>query len=275
LPIELTSICAREFPSVSNHSPTASCPLFEIFSLPIVGAPSSRFTTVRRSWTAPSTRFPRTAAAEQDKLGGLITPPGTGFTPVSIPFSIAAAGAHALQFAGTDATGDKSTFIDNVAIGSAAIPNTLANTSFEAPVVGNGFAYGPTGANVGWTFASAGVQGNGSAWGAAVAPNGSQTAFIQQTGTISQTFNLDPGNYTLALQVARRNYSVPAGSAQPIRVTIDGTQIGSLVTPPSTAFTPIAIPFSIATSGMHTLVFTGTDASGDKSTFIDAVTIGP
>ena len=151
----------------------------------------------------------------------------------------------------------------------------LANTSFEAPVVGNGFAYGPTGANVGWTFASAGVQGNGSAWGAAVAPNGSQTAFIQQTGTISQTFNLDPGNYTLALQVARRNYSVPAGSAQPIRVTIDGAQIGSLISPPSTAFTPITIPFSIATSGMHTLVFTGTDASGDKSTFIDLVTIGP
>jgi hypothetical protein len=230
----------------------------------------------RRSWSVPSGAVqPLRVTVDGVQIGGLITPPGTGFTPVSIPFSIAAAGAHALQFAGTDATGDKSTFIDNVAIGSAAIPNTLANTSFEAPVVGNGFAYGPTGANVGWTFASAGVQGNGSAWGAAVAPNGSQTAFIQQTGTISQTFNLDPGNYTLALQVARRNYSVPAGSAQPIRVTIDGTQIGSLVTPPSTAFTPIAIPFSIATSGMHTLVFTGTDASGDKSTFIDAVTIGP
>src|SRR6185369_72202 len=41
LPIEPTAICALEFPSVSNHSPTASFPLFAIPSFPIVGFPSS------------------------------------------------------------------------------------------------------------------------------------------------------------------------------------------------------------------------------------------
>ena len=42
----------------------------------------------------------------------------------------------------------------------------------------NSYVYNPTGG--GWTFSvSAGVQRNGSAWGAPKAPNGVQTAFLQ------------------------------------------------------------------------------------------------
>jgi hypothetical protein len=59
---------------------------------------------------------------------------------------------------------------------------------------------------------------------------------------------------------------------QPIKVTVDGTQIGSLISPASTSFTAFSIPFSVATTGAHTLTFTGTDAN-DKTTFIDNVTV--
>jgi hypothetical protein len=59
---------------------------------------------------------------------------------------------------------------------------------------------------------------------------------------------------------------------QPIRVTLDGAQIGSLISPSSTSFTLFTIPFSVVTAGAHTISFSGTDPS-DKTTFIDAVTI--
>ena len=64
----------------------------------------------------------------------------------------------------------------------------------------------PTGAGIGWVFSSkSGIQANGSTWGAAPAPSGTQTAFIQSTGKISQTLNLSAGVHTLSFQAARRS----------------------------------------------------------------------
>jgi hypothetical protein len=44
------------------------------------------------------------------------------------------------------------------------------------------------------------------------------------------------------------------------------------VSPASTSFSGFSIPFSVATTGTHTITFTGTDPS-DKTTFIDEVTL--
>jgi glucose/arabinose dehydrogenase len=150
----------------------------------------------------------------------------------------------------------------------------LANASFEIPAVGSGYQYSPSGTGIGWIFTNgSGIQGNGSAWGAATAADGTQTAFIQSLGSIAQTIDLSAGNYTLSFRAALRAYSIPAGSVQPIRVSIDGQQIASLVVPPDTSFTTVTIPFTVTSSGSHTIAFAGTDASGDKSTFIDTVAI--
>jgi len=131
-----------------------------------------------------------------------------------------------------------------------------------------GFQYNPSGAGIGWTFSpNSGIESNGSAWNAASAPDGVQAAMIQGISTISQTLNLNAGSYTLTFKAAQRN-----GQIQPVRVTVDGTQIGSLVSPASTGFSSFSIPFSVATTGSHTIVFTGTD-SNDSTTFIDSVTI--
>ena len=59
---------------------------------------------------------------------------------------------------------------------------------------------------------------------------------------------------------------------QPVKVMVDGTQIGSLVAPASTSFAAFSIAFAVATSGAHTIMFAGTDPN-DKTTFIDAVTL--
>jgi len=153
-----------------------------------------------------------------------------------------------------------------------ASPAALVNASFEIPGLSGGYQYNPSAPGIGWTFsANSGIQGNGSAWGAAAAPAGTQTAFVQVTSTITQTLNLNAGSYTLSFQAARRSCCV-SPYVQPVKVTIDGTQIGSLVSPANTTFSNFSIPFSVATSGAHTLSFTGTDPA-DKTTFIDAVVI--
>jgi len=167
--------------------------------------------------------------------------------------------------------GATSTALSQV-VNSAALPSALVNPSFEIPVLpSGGYQYNPSATGIGWTFSpNSGIQRNGSAWGAATAPDGVQTAFIQTTSSISQALSLNAGGYTLTFKAAQRS-----GQIQPIRVTIDGTQIGSLVSPASTTFALVSLPFSVASSGTHTLTFSGTDANGDKSTFIDNVTLIP
>jgi predicted aconitase with swiveling domain len=157
-------------------------------------------------------------------------------------------------------------------VNAGSPPAALVNPSFEVPALGSGYQYNPSTSGVGWTFsANSGIQGNGSAWGAAPAADGTQTAFVQGTGSISQTLSLNAGGYTLSFQAARRNCCV-SPFVQPIQVSVDGVPVGSLVAPASTSFGNVSIPLSIATTGAHTVTFAGTDPS-DKTTFIDAVTL--
>ena len=150
---------------------------------------------------------------------------------------------------------------------------SLLNPGFESPALSNGgYQYNATAADIAWTFSgNSGIERNGSAWSAAPAPEGVQAAFIQSTGSIGQALSFGPGTYTLSFMAARRGCCV-SPYVQPIKVTVDGTQIGALISPPSTNWSPFSIVFSVATSGAHTIAFSGTDTS-DKTTFLDAVTL--
>jgi len=101
-----------------------------------------------------------------------------------------------------DATNNGSTSATlSQVVNSGAPPSSLVNPSFEIPALGSGYQYNPSAPGVGWTFStSSGIQGNGSAWGAAPAPNGTQTAFVQSTGSISQTLSLNAGSSTPLFQ---------------------------------------------------------------------------
>ncbi len=235
------------------------------------GSYTLSFQVARRTCCVAPNVQPVKITVDGTQVGGLVSPASTSFSLVSITFSVASTGTHTIAFAGTDPS-DKTTFIDEVALSANPVTG-LVNAGFEVPALGSSYQYGPSGSGVGWTFGSgSGIQGNNSAWGAAPAPGGTQTAFIQSTGSIAQTVTLSAGSYTLSFQVARRLYSSVAPNLNPVRVTIDGVQAGSLVSPASTSFSSVSIPFTVANTGAHTISFTGTDPN-DKTTFIDEVSL--
>lgn len=155
------------------------------------------------------------------------------------------------------------TYVDEV-----LYPNALANTGFESPAVST-FQYNPTGGD--WTFSgSAGVQKNGSAWGANNAPEGVQTCFLQNgSSSISQTINFPTtDDYSLSFKAARR-----ASQSQTIEVYIDANLIGTF-TPTSNGFVSYTIDNIAIVSGVHTVKFQGITSGGDHAAFIDDVSLG-
>ena len=152
--------------------------------------------------------------------------------------------------------------------------NGIANGGFEVPAT-NGYVYNPTGGS--WTFAvSAGIQQNGSAWGAPNAPDGVQTAFLQDgtigNGTISESIYLpSAGTYTVSFQAALRAYQT-SPTPMSFHVTFDSTVVGSF-SPTSTNFSSFTTTPISLTAGYHTLSFVGTGAAPDTTDFIDSVTL--
>ena len=152
-------------------------------------------------------------------------------------------------------------------------PSAVVNGSFEDYPVTRPEYNQYTPRTPGWICAnSAIIQPNGSALGAPNAPDGKQTAVLQgngnRLGNLSQTIDFSAGAYTVSFKAARRN-----GQIQPVKVSIDGTQIGSLITPTNDRFADYTTASFTVTAGYHTLRLEATDGNGDKSTFIDQVTI--
>lgn len=149
---------------------------------------------------------------------------------------------------------------------------TFANASFEAPSVGS-YLYNPAGSSWTWTN-NAGVQKNGSAYSGttAVAPDGVQTAFLQSInstlGKMSQVVSFSAaGNYTITFKAARRY-----GVAQPVQVKVDGVVVGTYSASTNNFETITTAAFSVA-AGSRTIEFAATDSVGDKTIFIDQVSI--
>ena len=119
--------------------------------------------------------------------------------------------------------GDNTAFVDLVSITGA--PSVLLNPSFETPSLGSGFQYAPGGAS--WAFSGAGIAGNGSAFGAPAAPGGTQVAFVQTTGSMSQSVILPAGSYTITFQAAQRA-CCSATNNQQLEVRVNGVPVGTI-----------------------------------------------
>lgn len=143
---------------------------------------------------------------------------------------------------------------------------TLANGSFESPATSN-YVYRPLGAT--WTFTNdAGIQRNGGDFGASAAPAGVQTAFVQRSGTMTQSVSLTAGTYKVSFKAAQRT---SYGGAQTFNVLFDSTVIGTY-TPSTSTFASYTTSNFAATAGTHTIRFVGT-TTGDNTDFIDDVVI--
>ena len=162
----------------------------------------------------------------------------------------------------------------------SAMPSSVLNFSFETPSVGT-YQYNPSGAS--WAFTAqsgangSGVSANKSAFtiGNINAPQGSQVAFLQGTGSFSKTLiGLTAGaNYQVNFVAAQRNNVYGQQVGQTWQLKLDGTTIAAYAPPESaTNYLTYSASFSPSTSGNHTLAFVGSNANGgDNTVFIDNV----
>jgi hypothetical protein len=151
----------------------------------------------------------------------------------------------------------------------------MTNNGFEAPGTTN-YIYNPSGGT--WTFnGSSGVSTNNRDFTSnnPNAPQGTQVAFLQGTGSMSQSIHLAAGNYTLSFQAAQRiGGSTTSGiNSQDFRVLVDGQVVGTFQPSSSTYSSYSTNSFSVS-AGTHTLVFEGLNSvGGDNTAFVDAITI--
>lgn len=103
-----------------------------------------------------------------------------------------------------------------------------------------------------------------------------QVAFLQdEGGAVSQSIpGFSAGSYTLGFYLGSRYYSGPWDGNQTVEALIDGNVIGTWALVSYTPFTLQTIPFTVTTSGSHTLTFRGLNP-GDHTAFFSYVTITP
>jgi YD repeat-containing protein len=174
---------------------------------------------------------------------------------------------------GYDPAGNRQSYA--VATGGGAGGAVILDGSFENPPQSGGFAYVPSVTGV--TFSGgAGVQANGSAWGFAAAPDGSQTGFLQ-TGSAGGSIafavsGLVPGaSYKARFSIAQRT---SWGAVATVTVSFDGDPVGSF-TPASGAFAQVTTASFAATAATGTLTFSVPAATTDSSAAIDSVALVP
>jgi RHS repeat-associated protein len=204
---------------------------------------------------------------------GVFTPGSLDYATYTTPAFNVAAGSHTIEFLGLDTvTGDNSAFVDDIRLVAATL--APGDAGFETPSVATapyGFQAAPTGTP--WSFSGtlSGFASNGSAFNNLTAPEGSQVAFLQKTGAMSQTVNgWVAGSYVLSFYAAQRDESGTV-QAQNFEVLIDGAVVGT-ITPTSASYAVYTTPAFAVTAGSHTIEFLGLDsAGGDNTAFIDAV----
>jgi hypothetical protein len=215
---------------------------------------------------------------------GTFLPTGTSYQLVTSPSFTVAAGTHKIQFLGLDSVGgDNTVFLDAVSVAvstsSTPTPPTPGDAGFEQANVGTGnFVYNPSASA--WTFSNisyangSGVSGNGSGftWSNPNAPQGSQVAFLQGQGTITQTVaGWAAGAYTISFDAAQRG--VNGSSKEDFELLIDGVLVGTFL-PSSSSYLVYTSPSFTVASGSHTIEFLGLDTvGGDNTALLDNVSV--
>ena len=214
-------------------------------------------------------------SVDDQPIGELIEPQSNGFETYTLPPFTVAAGAHNIRLEVINSYGDNSTFIDLVEMVRAEIgfPSyvtpVIEGNSFETPNVGsapNKFVSIPAGSS--WRFTGgSGIQANGSAYGASNAPDGSQAALLQG-GAVSQRITFAAGTYHLSFFAARRDNQI-----QPIKISINGIQVGPIITPASAIFNKYTTPSFTVAAGSYIVRLEATNIVDDRTSFIDKVEI--
>ena len=114
----------------------------------------------------------------------------------------------------------------------------------------------------------AALAGNGAGIGNPNSTDGTQVAYIQGGADFSQNITFaEAGTYTISFQAAYRQY----GGQHAFSVLVDGVSVGTF-NPTSLDFRGYSATFSVS-AGTHRITFQGATESGDKTAFIDHVSI--
>jgi hypothetical protein len=156
-------------------------------------------------------------------------------------------------------------------------PANLYDPGFEDPAQGTGTSavqLDPSG--TAWKFSgTAGVAGNGSniTAGNSLAPQGTQVAFLQGTGTVSQAVDFYPqaGAYQISLSIAQGSSN--GSTKEGVRVLVDGNVVGTF-TPAGTSYATFTTAAFNVAAGNHTISFVGVAPAGANGTaLLDRVSI--
>jgi len=233
-------------------------------------AAANRFWRIRHDQSANQIYFETSADDSVWLTRKTVTP---GFSLTSLRFHLLA-GAY-----GNGNSSPGAAKYDNFKLlASSAGPVSLSvpNAGFETPVLGNGnFQYSPSGGS--WSFANGGgISGMNSPFTGvpSVAPDGAQVAFLQATGTISQSISgfQASANYVITFSAIQRTNCCNT-TGQDIGVYIDSTLVGTFH-PGNTAYVEYSTTPFTTTTGAHTVKFAGLNgAAGGETAFIDKVRI--
>jgi YD repeat-containing protein len=174
---------------------------------------------------------------------------------------------------GYDPAGNRQSYAVSGAGASGGV--VVIDGGFEQPPQNGGYTYNPV--VTGATFAGAsGVTSQGGAWEFTAAPEGSQVAFLQGSGTATIsaiTLNVSGltagASYTISFYLARRSSFAP----NPVEVRAGGTLLGTF-SPPGTGFTQFTTPAFQAAGATTTIEFRVTSNDPYVVTGLDKVVVG-
>jgi hypothetical protein len=129
----------------------------------------------------------------------------------------------------------------------------------------------------GWTF-DAVLINNSKAWGYPIPyPYGNQAVSLRYNQAISQSIQLDPGNYTLSFVACGRDCCDDSHTANMIDIYLNSSNNPSnkifSFTPPVNQWTNYSTNLSIDTTGSYTLRFQGTSGKSNRSTALQNIQI--
>jgi hypothetical protein len=203
---------------------------------------------------------------------GSVTAASTGYEAyTSAAVSLQGGQNHTITVKGTNPLGgDHTAFVDGMELYTvpADAVDAFLNEGFENPSV-VGFQQSPS--NADWSFTgTSGILDNGSVYGNTNAPEGTQAAYIQENGEITQEIHSSvTKDYVIKFQTAQR-----PSQNQTLAVYVNGDSIGT-VTPDSSSYEPYTSETISLTGGLnHTITIKGTNPmGGDNTAFVDALTL--
>jgi hypothetical protein len=206
---------------------------------------------------------------------GLIVPAGTTYAQYQSNNFAVSTGTHTVELLGMNPpVADSTAFVDTIAI--TPVDDSLIDGGFEQPALASQTSVSnPSGSP--WVFNSTtGIAANASSFVASSseaqnAPAGTQVAYIQDTGDISQTVYLDAGTYQVSFQAAQR--AINQTNYQDIEVLVDGVNYGT-IEPATTAYSLCQSSTFTVAAGSHTIELLGTNPEGgDNTALVDQVTL--